>query len=158
MGALRRCETEPESRGSAGGGGESARCDEGTRARGPERGDTAGNGSGNGNRDDGPMETLRGAIAVESERQAVHWINGPGKTGSNDVGDENLRVKPGEDESVGRRGALQLEVQELELEQQPSSLERKKRNTEGAAGPRRGDTGAAGSRGGDTRDTAGSRG
>ena len=37
MGVLRRCETEPGARGSSGGGGESARCDEGTtRARGPE--------------------------------------------------------------------------------------------------------------------------
>ena len=34
-------------------------------------------------------------------------------------------MKPGEDESVGRRGALQLEVQELELEleQHPASQE-----------------------------------
>ena len=34
-------------------------------------------------------------------------------------------MKPEEDGSVGRRGTLQLEVQELELKQQPASQERK---------------------------------
>ena len=42
-------------------------------------------------------------------------IDGPDKTGINGVGNEDLGMKPGEDDSVGRRGALQLEVQELEL-------------------------------------------
>ena len=42
-GALHRCDTKPEAKGSAGDGGESARCDEGTpRARGPRRVDTGG--------------------------------------------------------------------------------------------------------------------
>ena len=75
MGTLRRCETEPKARGGAGGGGESARCNEGTpRARGLERGDNAENGSGNGNRDDGPVEALGGVLAGESETagSAVH--------------------------------------------------------------------------------------
>ena len=37
------------------------------RARAPGRGDHAENGSGNGNRDDGPVGALRGALAGESE-------------------------------------------------------------------------------------------
>ena len=54
LGALRRCKTEPEARGGAGGGGKIAWYDEGTpHARAPEQGDNAENGSGNGNRDDG---------------------------------------------------------------------------------------------------------
>ena len=62
--ALRRCKTKPQSRGGGGGGGESARSDGGTpRARAPKRGDNAENGSGNGNRDDGPMGVLRGTLA-----------------------------------------------------------------------------------------------
>ena len=34
---------------------------------------------------------------------------------SKSVGNEDLGAKPGEDESVGRRGAPQVEVHELEL-------------------------------------------
>ena len=49
------------------------------------------------------------------KRQAVQWIDGSGKTGSDGVGSEDLDIKPGEDESVGRRGAPQFDVQELEL-------------------------------------------
>ena len=68
VGPLRRCEMEHEARGIAGGGGKSARCDEVTRrARGPEQGDNAEKGSGNGSRDDGPVGALRGAIADENE-------------------------------------------------------------------------------------------
>ena len=68
METLRRCETEPEVSGSAGGGGESAECDEGTpHTRGPERGDNAENGSGNGNHDEGSVGALPGALADESE-------------------------------------------------------------------------------------------
>ena len=65
---------------------------------------------------------------VKAKRQAVQWIGGPDKIGSNGVGDEDLDVKPGEDELVAKRGAPQLDVQELELElkQQPASQERKK--------------------------------
>ena len=62
-------------------------------------------------------------MQVKAKRQAVQWIDGPEKTGSNGFGNEDLGVKPGEDESGGGRGALQLEVQELELEQQPVSQE-----------------------------------
>ena len=54
---------------------------------------------------------------MKAKRQAVQWIDGPDKTGSNGVGDEDLDVKPGEDESVGKRGAPQLDVLELELKQ-----------------------------------------
>ena len=45
-------------------------------------------------------------MKVKAKQQAGQWINGPDKTGSNGVGDEDLGVKLGEDESVGRRGAL----------------------------------------------------
>ena len=55
--------------------------------------------------------------------QAVQWLDGPDKTGSNGVGNEGLGTKPGGDESVERIGAPQLGVQKLELEQQPASQE-----------------------------------
>ena len=71
----------------------------------------------------GPCEAR---LQVKEKWQAVQWIDGPDKTGSNAVGDEDFGVNLGEDKSVGRRGALQLEVQELELEQQPASQERRK--------------------------------
>ena len=48
---------------------------------------------------------------MEAKRQAVQWINGSDKTGSNGVGNEDLEIKPGEDESVGKRGAPQIDVQ-----------------------------------------------
>ena len=68
MGSPRRCETELEARGGAGGSGESAfNCGGVPRARASERGDNAENGSGNGNRDGGPVGALRGALANESE-------------------------------------------------------------------------------------------
>ena len=37
-------------------------------------------------------------LQAEVKRQAVQWIEGPDKTGSNCVGNEDLDVKPGEDE------------------------------------------------------------
>ena len=51
----------------------------------------------------------------------MQWVDGPDKTGSDDVGHEDLGVKPDEDQPVVKRGAPQLNVQELELEQQPAS-------------------------------------
>ena len=72
---------------------------------------------------------------MKDKRQAVQWIDGPDKIGSNGVGDEDLGVKPGEDESVGRRGAPQLEVQEMKLEQQPASHRRKKEIQEASPDP-----------------------
>ena len=51
----------------------------------------------------------------------MQWVDGPDKTGSDDVGHEDLGVKPDEDQSVVKRGAPQLDVQKLELEQQPAS-------------------------------------
>ena len=51
----------------------------------------------------------------------MQWVDGPDKTGSDDVGHEDLGVKPDENQSVVKRGAPQLDVQELELEQQPAS-------------------------------------
>ena len=71
----------------------------------------------------GPYEAR---LQVKAKRQAVQWIDGPDNTVSNSVSDEDLGEKPGEDESVGRRGALQREVQALGLEQQPALQERKK--------------------------------
>ena len=68
----------------------------------------------------------------------MQWIDGPGKTGRNDVGDKDLGVKPGKDESVGRRGPLQLEVQQLELEQQPASQEHKMEIQKVLPDPKRG--------------------
>ena len=50
----------------------------------------------------GPYEAR---LQVKAKRQAVQWIDGPDNTVSNSVGDEDLGVKPGEDVSVGRRGA-----------------------------------------------------
>ena len=47
----------------------------------------------------------------------MQWIDGSDKISSNDVGDENLDVKSDEDESVGKRGAPQLGILELKLEQ-----------------------------------------
>ena len=68
MGVLRRCKTESEARGSAGGGGESARCDNDIpRACRPERRNNAEKGSSNRYRDDRPVEPLQGALADESE-------------------------------------------------------------------------------------------
>ena len=71
MGALRRCETEPQTRGSAGGGGQRVQCDEGTpRVADPSKQKTiqameaATTGS------SGPRELIeapRGALAGESE-------------------------------------------------------------------------------------------
>ena len=77
-------------------------------------------------------------LQVKTKRQAVQWIDGPDKTSSNGFGDEDLSVKPGEGESVGRRGALQLEVRELELEQQPASLELRKEVQEALPDPEQG--------------------
>ena len=70
----------------------------------------------------GPCEVR---LLTEEKRYAVPWIDGLGKTGSDGVGVEDLGVKPGEDESVGKRRAPQFEAQELELKQQPASRERK---------------------------------
>ena len=83
----------------------------------------------------GPCEA---SSQVKAKRQAVQWIDGPDKTGSNCVGDEGLGLKPGEDGSVGRRGALQLEVRKLELEQQSASQERKQEIQEAPPDPAEG--------------------
>ena len=65
-------------------------------------------------------------LQVKAKRQAVQWIDGPAKTGSSGVSDEDLDVKLGEEGLVAKRGDPQLNVQELELEQQPASQERRK--------------------------------
>ena len=74
----------------------------------------------------GQGESCKARLQAEVKRQAVQWIDGPGSDG---VGNKDLGVKPGQDESVGQRGAPQLDVQELELKQQPGSQERKEENT-----------------------------
>ena len=53
----------------------------------------------------GPWEAC---LQVKEKRQAVQWFDGPDKTGCNGVGDEDFGVKPGEDEPVGRKGAVSL--------------------------------------------------
>ena len=83
----------------------------------------------------GPCEAR---LQVKAKWQAVQWIDGPDKTGSNGVGEEDLGAKLSEDESVGKRSALQLEVQELEPERQPAPQERKKEIQEAPPGPEEG--------------------
>ena len=55
----------------------------------------------------------------------MQWIDRPGKTDSDGVCNEDLGVKLGEGESVGKMEAPQLDVQKLEMEQQPAYRERK---------------------------------
>ena len=85
----------------------------------------------------GPCEAR---LQVKAERQTVQWIDGPDKTGSMGVGDEDPGVKPSEHEPVGRSGAPQREVQELELqlEQQPALQERKQETQEVTLDPEEG--------------------
>ena len=59
-------------------------------------------------------------LQADENRQAVKWIDEPDKTSSDGVGNEDLGAKLGKDESVGRREVAQLDVQELDLEQQPA--------------------------------------
>ena len=59
----------------------------------------------------GQWGSCEARLEVKAKRQVVLWIDGPDKTGSNGVGDEDLDVKPGEG------GAPQLDVQRLELKQ-----------------------------------------
>ena len=81
----------------------------------------------------------------------MQWIDEPDSTSSDGIGKEDLGVKPGEDGSAVRRGALQLNAQELELELEkpPASQKRREGGTGGAVVSRGGDKrGAVGSRGG----------
>ena len=65
---MRRCETEPKPRYGAGDGGKSAWYGRGTQcSRATEREYNAENGSDHGNRNDGSVGALRGALAGESE-------------------------------------------------------------------------------------------
>ena len=73
-------------------------------------------------------------MQVRAKRQVVQWINGPDKTGSNGIGDEDLDVKPGEGESVGKRGAPQLDVQELKLEHPQDPDKRTQKESPGPEG------------------------
>ena len=74
-------------------------------------------------------------LRAEKKWQAVKWIDGPDKTSSDGVGNEDLGAKLGKDESVGRRDAAQLDVQELELEQQPASREHKQKTQKAPPDP-----------------------
>ena len=76
----------------------------------------------------GQLGFCEALLQVEAKREAAQWTDGPGKTGSDGVGDEDLGVKPCDDESVGKRGAPQLEINELELGQQ-SELQEPKHET-----------------------------
>ena len=76
-------------------------------------------------------------LQAEENRQAVKWIDGPDKISSDGVGSEDFGAKLGKDESVGREVA-QLNVQELELEQQTASRERKQKIQEAPPDPEEG--------------------
>ena len=69
-------------------------------------------------------------MQAEKKTPAMQWIDGPDKTGSDGVGDEDLGAKPGKYESVGRREAPHLNIQELELKQQPASQGHKQETQE----------------------------
>ena len=45
----------------------------------------------------GQWEFCEARLQVKAKRQAVQWIDGPDKTGSDRVGDKDLDVEPGED-------------------------------------------------------------
>ena len=49
-------------------------------------------------------------LQAEGKQKTVQWIDGPYKTVSNGVRNENRGVKPGKYETVGRREAPQLDV------------------------------------------------
>ena len=59
------------------------------------------------------------------ERQAVQWVDGLDKAGSMGISDEDLAVKPSENESVALERTPQIDVQKLESEEQPASQEHK---------------------------------
>ena len=77
-------------------------------------------------------------LQTKAKRQAVQWIDGPGKTGSDGVGDEDIGVKPHEDEPFGERGTPKLDVQEMELNQPPTSQERNQETQEAPPDPEEG--------------------
>lgn len=81
----------------------------------------------------GPIEVR---LQGEKEQQAVQWITGPDKISSNDAGYGSLGVKPRGDDLVRNRGAPQLDVQKLELEQQPASQQRNKEIQEAPRNPK----------------------
>ena len=59
-------------------------------------------------------------LQLKAKRYTVQWIDGPDKTSSDDLGNEDLGAKSGNDSSVGKRWTPhQLDVDKLELEQQP---------------------------------------
>ena len=57
------------------------------------------------------------------ESQVVQWIDGTDKTRSDGFQSEDLGGKSGREKSVAKIRAPWLDVQELELEQQPTSQE-----------------------------------
>ena len=101
----------------------------------------------------GPCEAR---LRVKAKQQAVQWIDGPGKTGNNGVGDEDLHAKPVENESVGKRETPQLDIQELESGQPQDPEEGTQETPPGPVEETR--EAAIGSRGRDTGSAIGSRG
>ena len=54
----------------------------------------------------GQWGPCKAGLQVKAKRQAVvQWINRSDKTSSNGAGNEDLDMKPGEDDSVGKMGA-----------------------------------------------------
>ena len=76
---------------------------------------------------------------MKAKRQTVQWIDGPDKTGSDGVGNEDFGSKPGKYDYVEIKGARQLDAQELEVEQQP--VPQQHNHETGATESRRGHTG-----------------
>ena len=90
-------------------------------------------------------------LRAKEKRQAVQWIDGPEKTGSDGFGDEDLDVKPDEGESVRLKKSSAARGTGAGAEAAAGITRTQTGNTGGAAGPRGGDTGGtAKSREGDT--------
>ena len=68
----------------------------------------------------------------------MQWIDGPDKTGSDGVRNEDVGVKPGDHEPVEKRRASQPSVQALELKQHPASKSSNRKHRKGHRIPRRG--------------------
>ena len=65
----------------------------------------------------------------------MQWVDGLDKTVSDGVSNEDLGAKPGGDELVVKRRAPQLDVQELELEQQPGPQDILQETKEASSSP-----------------------
>ena len=110
-----KCEVNLGSKSDAGGGGESARYDEGKRILAHPSKEITPN----------IAETMiiettdqwgscEARLHVKVKQQTAQWIDEFDKTGRDNVGDENLSLKPGKYDTFLIRGAPQHDVQELE--------------------------------------------